>query len=369
MKHSIPLLLLTVSLGTTVSNLIGQDALPGDPPSPIAATVPGAAPAPPAVPRGRPGGFGGGGGFATAGAGVNGSEDAFHYEIARNFNFPKNASGRTLVLRGASLDEAKAGELEEDLNVMSRVLDKSMERTAGSGAQDKVLGIFVSGLPGSRTPQNLYLDGYGALFIMNARFPLVPSPNEEKDEKQPKAESSSSWDDARREIYGTPPGMQGMESFERTPVRYDADKVEGLKKEILESLKDAANIRHLKPDDLITVTVMSGDTMFVRGGEVKSVPPRAGATMKSAGPADMKREQALASARSRVEADVARVEVERSRIEAKRAEVQKVRTVFGDGKGRSSALTIRVKKSDVDSFAKGKLDLDGFRKKASITVY
>jgi hypothetical protein len=36
---------------------------------------------------------------------------------------------------------------------------------------------------------------------------------------------------------------------------------------------------------------------------------------------------------------------------------------------RGSILTIRVKKSDVDSFAKGKLDLDQFRKKASMTIY
>jgi len=32
-------------------------------------------------------------------------------------------------------------------------------------------------------------------------------------------------------------------------------------------------------------------------------------------------------------------------------------------------MTIRVKKSDIDSFAKGKLTLDDFRKKASIVIY
>ena len=53
----------------------------------------------------------------------------------------------------------------------------------------------------------------------------------------------------------------------------------------------------------------------------------------------------------------------------KRAEVQKVRTMVGEGKSRNSALTIRVKKSDVDSFAKGKLDIEAFRKKASVTLY
>jgi hypothetical protein len=35
----------------------------------------------------------------------------------------------------------------------------------------------------------------------------------------------------------------------------------------------------------------------------------------------------------------------------------------------ASLLTIRVKKSDVDSFAKDKLNLDDFRKKAKIMPY
>lgn len=369
MKRSIPLFLLAASLGATGSSLFGQDALPADLPPPARAPAPGAAPVPPGVPRVRTVGVaagGGGGGYATAGA-MGGSEDAFRYEVSRNINFLRNPPGRTLVLRGAGLDEAKAGELEEDLNVMSRLLDKSMDRTAGGGMQDKVLGITVSGLPGSNLPQNLYLDGYGAVFIMNARFPVVPPANEDKDEKQPRSESSSSWDDARRELYGAPRGMPGMEPFERTPVRYDADKVETLKKEIMDSLKNASNIRHLKSDDFITVTIQSGDAMFVRGFEFRAPAPRASAGMKGPGPSEVQREQS--SARGRAEVDAARVEAERVRIEVKRAEDQKIRTVIGDGRARNSALTIRIKKSDVDSFAKGKLDLDSFRKKASVTIY
>ena len=297
---------------------------------------------------------------------MNGSDDAFLYEIARDFNVLKNPHGRTLVLRGSSLNEARAGELEEDFNVMSRVLDKTMERTAGGGTQDKVLGIFVSGMPGSRTPQNLYLDGYGALFIMNSRFPLVPPAHEETDEKQPKAEASSAWDDARREIYGRPRGLPALEPFERNPVRYDADKVEALKKEILDSLKDAANIRHLKPDDFITITIQSGGAMFVRGGDFKTAVPRPGFGMKSPAPTAARQEQA---ALAQAEAEAVRAELDRARAEGKRAEVQKIRTAVSDGKGQNSALTIRVKKSDVDSFAKGKLDIEAFRKKASVTLY
>ena len=74
---------------------------------------------------------------------------------------------------------------------------------------------------------------------------------------------------------------------------------------------------------------------------------------------------------ARADDDLARVEMERARVveraraEMRRAEVQEVR----EGEGRNSALTIQARKSHVDSFAKGKLDADAFRKKASVTIY
>jgi hypothetical protein len=45
-----------------------------------------------------------------------------------------------------------------------------------------------------------------------------------------------------------------------------------------------------------------------------------------------------------------------------------------DGKGpetaaRAAIMTLRAKKSDVDEFAKGKTDLEQFRKKVSISTY
>jgi hypothetical protein len=41
----------------------------------------------------------------------------------------------------------------------------------------------------------------------------------------------------------------------------------------------------------------------------------------------------------------------------------------GNSGMRNSIMTIRVKKSDVDAFAKGKLTLDEFRKKAGTAIY
>jgi hypothetical protein len=40
-----------------------------------------------------------------------------------------------------------------------------------------------------------------------------------------------------------------------------------------------------------------------------------------------------------------------------------------DGPGRQTVLTLRVKKSDVDAYAKGKVNLDEFQKRARLTAY
>ena len=44
-------------------------------------------------------------------------------------------------------------------------------------------------------------------------------------------------------------------------------------------------------------------------------------------------------------------------------------TAAGSGAARGSILTIRVKKSDADAFAKDRLTLDEFRKAARISIY
>jgi hypothetical protein len=80
----------------------------------------------------------------------------------------------------------------------------------------------------------------------------------------------------------------------------------------------------LKPDESVTVVIQGAEAMRVEKISTGGV-ARAGGTLKMS-----------------------------SRRESGRGE---------------TVMTIRVKKSDVDAFAKGNLDLAGFRKKAAIQTY
>jgi hypothetical protein len=119
-----------------------------------------------------------------------------------------------------------------------------------------------------------------------------------------------------------------------SPEPYDAKKVEELKRSILEALKQAGNIRALKPDDYLTVVVQGGDGGFGPMGLVSVETRTMTSTSSGGGP-------------PKVETYVNRE---------------------GGGGHRSSTLTVRARKADCDDYAKGKLNTEQFTKKALVNL-
>lgn len=255
-----------------------------------------------------------------AASAMSGSTSTFHPFARHGFG-----SGNALVVRSSDFDSKAQSALEEDLPVMSHILEKALEdKFSGQPHARKAMGIDVVFSWSSNPIRSLYLDGYGAVFFLNVSFPLVQPPKSEP-RKEP-AETSSTWEEARQEIYG-----QRVETKPTTAPaeEYDQDKVNKLKDAILDALKNSSNIRELKADDSVTVCIFGG----------------AGRSARTAPAA--KRGSGFTTLQNYV-------------------------WVLGDsrtGRARGTVLTIRVRKADADAFAKGKLDLDEFRKKAKMTSY
>jgi len=233
--------------------------------------------------------------------------------------------GKALVIRSSEAEPKEQAELEEDLAVMSHILDKALdEKLPGQPRSRKAMGIDVVFSSTAAPFRSLYLDGYGAVFMLKVGFPLLPPPKGEP--RKERAETSSTWEEARKELYGRPSDGKITTS---PAEEYDEEKVNRLKDALFEGVKNAANVRDLKPDDSVTVCVFGG-----AGG-----PAKVQSTAKAGAP--------------------------------KAAIVNQV-WVYGDGKPgqtRGTIMTIRVKKSDVDAFAKGKQTLEEFRKRAKVTTY
>lgn len=236
-----------------------------------------------------------------------------------------HAGQQPLIVRFAEANQEGDTSLREDLPVMNRILTKTVEGETGRGSIGHAMGIVLSTIPGARRPQSLYLEGYGALFLLNVDFPLM-APETETKETQEKPKDST-WEEAKRELYGQRRVEVRLQPGEPR-AEFDAEKVENLKNELLKVLRNAANIRELKAEEFVSVVLVGAGG---RSSEriVRSQMPN-------------------------------RYNAPRTRL-------------FASSGSRSatteSTLTIRVKKADATAFAEGAIDLQEFTKRASVSTY
>ena len=251
--------------------------------------------------------------------------------------FPRPSGPKRPIIVGGDMKNAQT--LSEDLSVMLRILEKSAGAKADGPATAAGIELFSFNRPTS--PRAFYLADYGAMFLLNVKFPLIAPPR--KDDQTHTNETNSEWERAREEVYGRRGGFEKGEMASAAGEEFDQQRVENLKTQLIEDLANAKNIRNLKSDDYITVVVLGGGARgtFVRreGGPVGG---RAGGNGFGGG-----------GARGGGGGGFSRMEV----------------TSAGIDSGAQSTMTLRVKKSEVEAFAKGKLDAEAFQKKVSVQVY
>jgi hypothetical protein len=248
-----------------------------------------------------------------------------------------NKGGRSLIIPGSTPDLNALTSANEDLAIMARVLQKAAAQASADSDRKKPMGIEVRALSGSSSSfRNIYVEGYGAIFVLNVRFPLLPAP-EKKEPANAKEATSTEWDEAKQEVLGGGAADTDVDRVFRhvtaSPgVEYDAQKVEDLKTALLEALKNAIHIRGLKPEESITLMVLGAEARAERLAKIVTEP---------AGQGSVRYRTGLATTESGK----------------------------SSGTRGESALTMRVKKSDVDAFAKGKIALDEFRKRTTFLIY
>jgi len=239
--------------------------------------------------------------------------------------------------------------INEDMNVMSRIFETNLEQsritTARSGffgsRRDLLVGTYLAG--GRGGIQSMYLQGYGALFLLKVDFPLSPSSDVQQDEKKPEKEEQGDpvWQQTRREMY-EPENVNKRRKTERPEEKYDPEKVENLKTTLIKTLKHAANIQSLKPDESVILTVTGS------GGSTSAkiiAATRAGEN------------QVLVQQRDSDGKMITKL------IQGTAKELNDI------GLSSPTILVIRAKRSEIDAFAKGELDFDKFRGRVQVLTY
>jgi len=167
-------------------------------------------------------------------------------------------AGSVLVIPLAEINAEDVVAIAEDMNVMSRIFEKNLEQarivTARGGLFASSRDPWVALLGGDDAIESMYLQGYGALFLMRVDFPLSAPPQvEEEKQAEQKAEKDPVWEQMQREMYEPQEAARG--SQKEPEQKYDAEKVESLKTTLIKALKHAANIRSLKSDESVILTV------------------------------------------------------------------------------------------------------------------
>ncbi|HEX3797112.1 MAG TPA: hypothetical protein VH413_00305 [Verrucomicrobiae bacterium] len=260
----------------------------------------------------------------------------------------ENRAERGLVICSSDADPKVLEAGQEDLSIMGRILEKALAH-ADEDEDHQAMGIKIFNFGNSDSPKNLLIQGYGAIFMLNVNFPLA-GPVKKVDDAETKEHANSPWDETKHELYGDP--SDAANAGDAKP-EFDPAQVENLKKALTSALKNASNIRNLKSDETVTLVVSTesgGNAPHFafhkdqKGGRVGG----GGMSTSSTGTVTV----SGGGYGGPVPPGAA--------------------WVGSSSSGHSSGgpvLTIRAKKSDIDAFGKGKLNLEEFRGKTTVLLY
>jgi hypothetical protein len=165
------------------------------------------------------------------------------------------AGRKVLVVPAEEVKTEDLAEIIEDMQIMSHILDERFKETR------RVQGVFTDfgdffGRDNRQT-EAIYLQGYGVLFSMEVNFAFSPPPKPQVQVTEQDAERiDSTWQQARQQVFS--PGDARMARGSDSTEEYDSRMVEELKRDLITTLKHAANIRGVQPDEWIILTVIGG---------------------------------------------------------------------------------------------------------------
>jgi len=252
-----------------------------------------------------------------------------------------STGGAVLVIPAAELKVEDLAAITEDMSVMSRIFAKKLGQARLTTGRRSWYVEDYNPFFGrdNGTIEAVYLEGYAALFLMKVNFPLSPLPEEKEEKETEEKDTDPLWTQMRQEIY-EPEEVDRRRRPDGPPEeKYDAEKVAELKETLIKTLKHAANIRALKPDQSVILTVIGGRN---QSGTRTTTRPSYG---RSSG---------------------ALYDDSRSGRRSRSSYITTTPRGAESGSFLPTVLTICVKKSDIDAFAKGELSFDQFREKTGI---
>lgn len=290
-------------------------------------------------------------------------------------------SRKVLVVPAEEVKPEDLAAITEDMQVMSYILDERFKETR------RIQGVFIDfgdffGRDNRQT-EATYLEGYGVLFAMEVNFAFSPPPKpQSQGAEQPGEQVDSTWQRARQQVFS--PGQSRGAEGAGSPEEYNSQMVEELKRDLITTLKHAANIRGLQPDEWVILTVVGGRREF--GGVFSSnMPMMTGMSMSTGSAYGGVSAGGMGGYRGGyggggfvsggVGGGIGGGMGGMAGSGGYGGGMMGGGMVGGMGgygvmdSSPSTVLTIRAHKSDVDAFANGELTFDQFQDKVKIVMY
>jgi hypothetical protein len=287
------------------------------------------------------------------------------------------SSRKVLVIPTTDVKAEGLVAITEDLQVMSHIFDERFKEPREIKGAFVDFGDFFG--RNRRSTEAIYIQNYGVLFLMEVNFAFSPAPKPKEQEAQETEEYvDPDWQRAKQKLF-SPKGFGGSDLVPEE--QYSADKIEQIKTELIRTLKHAANIRNIKPDEWIILTVIgqARQTGGMYEDYYRSVTPRTGTStsrrrsssrsgsgMYGGGMGGGYGVSGRTSGRMGGRGGTGGVMMGGGMMGGMGA-------MYGEdysetGPASATVLTIRVKKNDVDAFRMG-LDFEQFQEKVEIFTY
>jgi hypothetical protein len=266
---------------------------------------------------------------------------------------------KVLIIPATDVNAADIDAITQDLQVMAHILDGKFTESRQIAGVFTDFGDFFG--RDNRETEAIYLEGFGVLFLMEVNFTFSPQPEPLQTEtKEPKEQIDPTWQRAKQELF-SPERAIGPRAGQ-THGEYNAEMVEELKKELIRTLKHAANIRSLEADEWVILNVTGAGQRPVggmggyggTGGGMTGGYGGVSMGMGGYGGGGFGGSRSYGGSGG----------------------------YAGGGYGgfrmgaydsaelsSSTVLTIRAKKFDIDAFAKGDIDFEQFREMVDILMY
>jgi hypothetical protein len=159
------------------------------------------------------------------------------------------------LLTTRALDEQTRAQWQEDLRVMDKLLRDEVNRVEGDSRQ--AMGIRLL-LVDRAHAAPMWVDGFGVIFDYDINLPLAGATGRSSTSTN-ESKTGSAWERARQSIESGTTTNRPARPKRPTGRTFEPATVEALVDALAAMLGEAKNMRHLKSDESVLVTVSGSD--------------------------------------------------------------------------------------------------------------